>query len=263
MLETRRFLYIHIPKTGGTSVTSFLKKVIPNENISWHKCEDEGCHPSNPIHYYATHEKYWRYLVWMHRDSNPLTAGRDRGRDIIATIRNPFGWYLSNYLMLDRLDNPTKSKPKSFKHYVMEESIEHDKASAAQYGQEGWSMGHWTSKLDKPGYYTNELARYTFDTDPATLGLTAGNCPHFFKEHCAVQFWFKLEALGASDGFAGYINYLHPNLLGPMNEEDFPRKNIASNKNKSTIEYYDNEMIDTLLKREEFVFKTFSYGVPS
>ena len=104
MVITEKFVYIHMPKTGGTFVTSVLRRI--------HNYSDDSA--SNR---YASAP--WPLRAVMRRLQNRSASSvspnswiidlepkhgscheipeRHRNRPILSTIRNPFDWYVSQY----------------------------------------------------------------------------------------------------------------------------------------------------------------------
>lgn len=93
MIFTDRFVYVHEPKTGGTFVTSALFRLYGLKWTRW-------THMRNALFRQArvSHPKYGALV----HDSNKHGFCRSipeahRGKTVLATVRNPFDLYVSQY----------------------------------------------------------------------------------------------------------------------------------------------------------------------
>jgi hypothetical protein len=79
MIITDRFVYIHQPKTGGTFVTEVLSRLYQLKNTD------------------ARENRYGG--LTRRRKHHPCRKIReaDRGKQVLATFRNPYDWYVSQY----------------------------------------------------------------------------------------------------------------------------------------------------------------------
>jgi len=103
-------IFIHIPKTGGTSLTAALREVLKEDtNILSTGSQAIPRMTINqptifPNYYNRVHLKY-KYLE--DRQNSPMETGVwlkyfDSYR-IFAAMRNPWSWYVSNYLFDQRV----------------------------------------------------------------------------------------------------------------------------------------------------------------
>jgi len=85
MFITDRFIFIHLPKTGGTFVTRILEQYMTEQCLLFKKLIINDTVP-------FTQEKYGQ-----HGGCNEIPPGWERGRTIVSIMRNPFDWYVSQY----------------------------------------------------------------------------------------------------------------------------------------------------------------------
>lgn len=93
MIFTDRFVYVHEPKTGGTFVTSMLFRLY---GLRWSRLT----HMRNAV-FGEVRCRHARYGALVHNSNkhggcNEIPAAQ-RGKKILATVRNPFDLYVSQY----------------------------------------------------------------------------------------------------------------------------------------------------------------------
>ncbi len=93
MLFTDRFVYVHEPKTGGTFVTSVLFRLYGLRWTRW-------AHARNAL-FGEVRRRHPRYGALVHNSNkhggcNEIPTPQ-RGKRILATVRNPFDLYVSQY----------------------------------------------------------------------------------------------------------------------------------------------------------------------
>lgn len=93
MIFTDRFVYVHEPKTGGTFVTSMLFRLYGLRWTRW-------AHARNAL-FGEVRRRHPRYGALIHHSNkhggcNEIPAPQ-RGKRILATVRNPFDLYVSQY----------------------------------------------------------------------------------------------------------------------------------------------------------------------
>lgn len=93
MIFTDRFVYVHEPKTGGTFVTSMLFRLYGLRWTRW-------THLRNALRG-EVRRRHPRYGALVHNSNkhggcNEIPP-RERGKKILATVRNPFDLYASQY----------------------------------------------------------------------------------------------------------------------------------------------------------------------
>jgi hypothetical protein len=93
MIFTERFVYVHEPKTGGTFVTSMLLRLY---GLRWTK----WTHLRLAL-FGKVSRRHTRYGALVHNSNkhggcNEVPAS-ERGKKILATVRNPYDLYVSQY----------------------------------------------------------------------------------------------------------------------------------------------------------------------
>jgi hypothetical protein len=101
---TEKFVYIHMPKTGGTFVTSVLRRIHNNLDHTASSRFDSTPWPVRSV--------LRRLTRWSASSTNPYGLIADlepkhgtcheipephRSKPILSTVRNPFDWYVSQY----------------------------------------------------------------------------------------------------------------------------------------------------------------------
>jgi hypothetical protein len=93
MIFTDRFVYVHEPKTGGTFVTSVLFRLY---GLRWTK----WTHLRNAL-FGEVQRRHPRYGALIHNSNKHGGCNEiprpHRGKKILATVRNPFDLYVSQY----------------------------------------------------------------------------------------------------------------------------------------------------------------------
>ncbi|HEX7174451.1 MAG TPA: hypothetical protein VF240_04105 [Pyrinomonadaceae bacterium] len=93
MLFTDRFVYVHGPKTGGTFVTSMLFRLYGLRWTRW-------AHARNAL-FGEVRRRHPGYGALVHNSNKHGGCNEipppQRGKRILATVRNPFDLYVSQY----------------------------------------------------------------------------------------------------------------------------------------------------------------------
>lgn len=93
MIFTDRFVYVHKPKTGGTFVTSVLFRLYGLRWTRW-------THLRNAL-FGEVRRRHPRYGTLAHNSNKHGGCNEiprhQRGKKILATVRNPFDLYVSQY----------------------------------------------------------------------------------------------------------------------------------------------------------------------
>lgn len=93
MIFTDKFVYVHEPKTGGTFVTSMLFRLYGLHWTRW-------THVRNAV-FGKVHRRHPRYGSLVHNSNKHGGCNEipepQRGKKILATVRNPFDLYVSQY----------------------------------------------------------------------------------------------------------------------------------------------------------------------
>ncbi|MGD2111372.1 MAG: sulfotransferase family 2 domain-containing protein [Phycisphaerae bacterium] len=161
MIIADRFVFIHLPKTGGTFVTDVLHRL--------YKCTPDA--------------RLWRRLLkpWArspllnikkHGTCNEIPA-RHRTKPIIACVRNPYDRYVSQFEFgwwkTDRFPDIDRERiRRRFSHFPdlsFEEFIE---AADMMFGQ---LKDTGPDREQRLGYHTEQFVRYFFREPQRVFGL--------------------------------------------------------------------------------------------
>ena len=117
-----KFIFIHIPKCGGTSVEQTLLK-------------NEGIPEERILKWDLTHEEQQKFRLWykydnvdvQHRKIDQFKDVREKSYFTFTFVRNPWGRFLSEYFYIKKsngcgCDDFDKKFP-TFKHFVKNNGI--------------------------------------------------------------------------------------------------------------------------------------------
>lgn len=95
MIFADRFAYVHAPKTGGTFVTAVLERIYGAEAAlktpRWYT-RWPFRHKDRVIH----HPRHGRYVYHKNKHGTCREMPcAERRKPILATVRNPYDWYVS------------------------------------------------------------------------------------------------------------------------------------------------------------------------
>lgn len=88
MIITDRFVFVHMPKTGGTFVTTMLRQA--------HGLAKPRREPSGLLHRWLG-TRHGNLLEWNKHGTCRDIPRQHMGKPIVATIRNPYDRYVSQY----------------------------------------------------------------------------------------------------------------------------------------------------------------------
>lgn len=155
MILTDRFVYIHQPKTGGTFVTKVLERLVKPP-------ETKG-----PL---ARVLRKFRPAAWIDTNKHGTVSeipGTHRHLPVVATVRNPFDRYVSQYTFawwkeqtrewIDR--DALRRRLPHFPEISFEEFVD---LTADEFLR---LQGSPLPPADRPGFHTEQFVRYFFD-DP-------------------------------------------------------------------------------------------------
>ena len=92
MIFTDRFVYVHQPKTGGTTVTSALLRL---HGVRWSR----WMHLQSTLRPRLTYETPHGWFVYHHHKHGGCRdiPADQRGKPILGTVRSPYALYVSEY----------------------------------------------------------------------------------------------------------------------------------------------------------------------
>ena len=110
MLISKKLIFIHYPRTGGTSIQHYLLKVVPDR---YYPIDDP--HLSRERKLWITHQGLpaaWQYARQLGLDPNSIPA--------LVCIRNPYSQMLSGYMYLaQRWKNEVGNLEETFTDYLL------------------------------------------------------------------------------------------------------------------------------------------------
>jgi hypothetical protein len=93
MIFTDKFVYVHMPKTGGTFVTNTLFRLYRG---TW-----EGVELLDQEDWLSyDHPRYGNITFWMSGKKHAPCRGipeAHRSKPVLSTVRNPYDWFVSKY----------------------------------------------------------------------------------------------------------------------------------------------------------------------
>lgn len=138
MLINPKLMFIHYPRTGGSSIQKFILDGLPDR---YYPIDDEKMKDGQKA--WVTHqglEVAWQYARHLGLDPDRIPA--------LVVIRNPYDLMISGYKYLgQRWHNEAGKLPASFRAYLeeLQEKTPPDKAAA-------WAQAHY-------GQYTDYVMR--------------------------------------------------------------------------------------------------------
>ena len=92
MIFTDRFVYVHLPKTGGTTVTSALLRL---HGVRWSRWTHLRSALQPLLHYETPHGRL-TYSNHKHGTCRDI-PDPEREKPVLGTVRNPYSWVASHY----------------------------------------------------------------------------------------------------------------------------------------------------------------------
>lgn len=159
--ENKKFIFIHIPKTGGTSVKTALKRVSLKENVV-------------PLKYKTTSSQIRKHDVAI-RVRDILNEKIWKSYYKFAFVRNPFDWVVSlyHYIKKDKKDPRYQIANKlNFKDFMRW----FDKASSEKYPARLGQKSYITNKKGKIIVnFVGKLENFTEDFSKVCKSLNIKN----------------------------------------------------------------------------------------
>jgi len=224
-------LFIHIPKTGGTSCTDYLCQTLRGPVFcSSIKHQHADQHFGATLFEGYSHETLTE--IYADRERILATTGIDptRLRNVFAVIRNPYALELSNYLFFRNGRSNILKGPAFQVPHVQ------DKVALAQ--------GSFEDFVRESGYFRDDIAGQQFRSeDYLTL---EGHVPDFVTI-------LKAEELGA----------VFPALTLPFrarNDIDFPHSNQSAKPGDMTLSDIDAATRAAIREKHQWLFDNGFYG---
>jgi len=145
---TDKFIFIHVPKTGGSSILGAALSVTPGKK-GW-----QLKHHSGPMHKRMREDRFVQRA--LKSDPRPFVFG---------FVRHPYDWILSRY----RWQGEGRSIP---------QWLEEDREKDTYHGRWSWPMSSWLQRVD----YIGKLETIEEDWAKISKGLgLPSELPHYNK----------------------------------------------------------------------------------
>ena len=260
MIFTDRFVYVHEPKTGGTFVTSMLFRLYGLHWTRW-------THVRNAIigEVRCLHPRYGSFIHTSNKHGGCNEIPQSHGaKKILATIRNPFDLYVSQY------EFGWWKRREFLKYYEAVPSFRRDYPNFPDLDFDGYvrlanaafrSLANGHASDGGPGLITEQCLRFYF-RDPKTAyeklrcGAYASNGAHVTDMHDL--HFIRTEDLnhGLVDFLAGN-DYAHDDISFILGEGKVLPRGKGRNVEQNWQRYYTPELKEAIRSREEFIFKLF------
>jgi len=254
-----KYIFFHMPRTGGTSVTKWIfEKNLGHEilhgeiNLRKERQMFTTVPHAGPVHLYQA--------LFL-----------DKSRFWFSFIRNPFDWYVSKWAMKFAL----AENYSNFKDWIYPLLTESDLRSVSKWvslnmrfmpnifpgGVENWNgiideeiTPDWNfeKELNPPdikfdvGYMTHRYLQVCCGY-PLVYFEKFPNWIHRHDELCLMNEVYKFE-----DGIENALSDVFK-----MEIENFPK--INTSEHKSYREYYDDELVELVLYKDRFIFEEYGY----
>ena len=230
-----KFLFIHPPKTGGTSVEAVLLKY----------CEFVGENPNRPL---TEHFQIWKGRTTKHWNPRHYSNNWDtRGFFKFACVRNPWSRYLSQFFMINKeawtRDTFYEFVSQCTNNFVRAKfSFRDDKRKPHAIGNPSKPKLSWTRPQDG--------IVFDFNSQYKKLGIGDAR-PGEEMDHFI--YFNKLQ-----EGFDKACDEIG------IPRETLPHKNKGKYRedNKHYTEYYDDELIEMIREnyKDDIDYFGFKYG---
>jgi hypothetical protein len=260
MIFTDKFVYVHEPKTGGTFVTSMLFRLY---GLRWTRWK----HVRNAI-LGEVSSRHPRYGSLVHNSNKhggcseiPQTQ---RGKKILATVRNPFDLYVSQY------EFGWWKRSEFLKYYKAVPNFSRDYPNFPDLDFAGYvrlsnaafrSLANGNVHDDGPGLITEQFLKFCFRDPRAAYaklraGAYAANGAHVSDMH-------DLHFIHTGDLNRGLFDFLlgngyaHDDISFILGEQKILPQGKGRTAEQKWERYYTPELKETVRRKEEFLFKLF------
>ena len=260
MIFTDKFVYVHEPKTGGTFVTSMLFRLYGLRWTRW-------THVRNAV-FGDVRRKHPRYGSLVHNSNKHGGCNEipepQRGKKILATVRNPFDLYVSQY------EFGWWKRSEFLKHYKAVPNFSRDYPKFPELDFAAYvrlsnaafrTLANGHTAENTPGLISEQFLKFYF-RDPRTAyaklsdGAYAANGAHVADMH-------DLHFIRTDDLNRGLFDFLARNDYAPadisfiLGEDKILPRGKGRNAGQKWERYYTPELKATVRRKEEFIFKLF------
>lgn len=253
MFLTNQFIFLHMPKTGGTFIEDFLQRRWPKGDVLPRDCP-QGLHT-------------------RHLSIGDIPA-RYHSRSVWMGVRNPWRWYVSwyEYLKVDHFNNVTtpthrfqllsQGTDMSFKQvlrralFFSNELAEHYLQLPNPHCPNEQVFGH--ARRLRLGWYGYRFCRIALPNYKELLpSISPDELRGSFERNSAVNHYIRTERL-TKDLLAALRSVGHrypPSFKNRL--ERMPH--VKAQNYKDWRSYYDDESIEWVAKREDLIIRKFGY----
>jgi len=260
MIFTDKFVYVHEPKTGGTFVTSMLFRLYGLHWTRW-------THVRNAL-FGEVGSKHPRYGSLVHNSNKHGGCSEipepQRGKKILATVRNPFDLYVSQY----EFGWWKRSEFLKFYEAVPNFSREYsnfpdlDFAAYVRLSNAAFrSLANGHAPENTPGLITEQFLKFYFRDPRAAYAKLKGGAYVANGTHLADM--HDLHFIRTDDLNHGLFDFLSQNDYAPadisfiLGEEKILPRGKGRKAEQKWDRYYTAELKETVRRKEEFIFKLF------
>ncbi|KAA3649588.1 MAG: hypothetical protein DWP98_06645 [Bacteroidetes bacterium] len=260
MIATDKFNFIHLPKTGGTFTQKIISDYYQNRRKSLlglikQKLKIEYCYKYNNTTRMLNFNSIWG----QHGGINQIPEKFKKNKNV-TIIRNPFDWYASLYGFKWWETNPALTNNLSFKNIKTYPSIsfiemfDFYQQAVIEYGK--------TIDLDLStiGYYTFHFIHFYFSNPNEMFKVLVSESTYDkndLKEHMHPVKFLTQENLNSDlylflkgEGYKDIDYILNSNKILPHNRG-------RAKESDQWKEFYNNELFDIVLEKEELIFNLF------
>src|ERR1044072_25222 len=253
MIFTDRFFYVHEPKTGGTFVTSMLFRLYGLRWTRW-------THMRNAVVGEVRH-RHPRYGALVHNSNKHGGCNEipppQRGKKILATVRNPFDLYVSQYQF------GWWKRSEFLKYYEAVPNFRRDYPNFPDLDFAGYvrlsnaafrSLANGHASDTGPGLITEQFLKFYFRNPHAACEKLSGadvtdmHDLHFIRTDDLTRVLFA---------FPPRHNYAREDISFILNEGKILPRGKGRDASQKWEQYYTPELKEMVRRKEAVVFKLF------